>query len=196
MKLRYYLRGLGIGIVVTALIMGMATKDGIPLTDAEIKAKAYELGMVESDSLKLSDVQGSTPAPKPTEALKNTEAPQITAAPENTETPQTTKAPESTAAPQSTAKPQNTAAPEQSPAATGEPATSETEGTVTIVIQSGASSYSVSKQLAEAGLVADAAAYDAYLCDNGYSRIISVGIYEIAIGTGEEQIAKIITKTR
>lgn len=62
MKLRYYLRGLGIGIVVTALIMGIIGKEGRPLTDAEIRAAARELGMVESDALKLTDIQ---PDPNP-----------------------------------------------------------------------------------------------------------------------------------
>ena len=64
MKRKYFLRGLGIGIVVTALIMGISNRDSRPLTDAEIKAKAAALGMVESDSLKLSDVAYT---PEPTE---------------------------------------------------------------------------------------------------------------------------------
>ena len=49
------MRGLGIGIIITALLMGVGTKKGMPLTDAEIKAKALALGMVESDSLKRED---------------------------------------------------------------------------------------------------------------------------------------------
>ena len=57
MKLRYYLRGLGIGIIVTALMMGIATRDNAPMTDAEIKAAAYALGMVDSNSIKLSDIR-------------------------------------------------------------------------------------------------------------------------------------------
>ena len=57
------MRGLGIGIVVTALLMGVATGKGIPLSDAEIKARASELGMVESGSVKLTDLAG-TPAPE------------------------------------------------------------------------------------------------------------------------------------
>ena len=37
MKLRYYLRGLGTGIIVTALILSRLTGTGRPLTDAEIR---------------------------------------------------------------------------------------------------------------------------------------------------------------
>ena len=60
MKLKYQLRGLGIGIIVTAILMGVATGHGIPLTDAEIRARALELGMVERGSLKLTDVGGTS----------------------------------------------------------------------------------------------------------------------------------------
>lgn len=52
MNLKYYLRGLGLGIIVTAVVMGVAAggkKTG--LSDAEIKARAKELGMTESTVL-------------------------------------------------------------------------------------------------------------------------------------------------
>lgn len=52
MKLRYYLRGLGIGIVITAFLMGF-TKGGAKetLSDDEIIARAEALGMVQSSVL-------------------------------------------------------------------------------------------------------------------------------------------------
>lgn len=62
MKLKYQLRGLGIGMIVTAILMGVATGHAIPLTDAEIKARALELGMVEGGSLKLTDLEGMSPS--------------------------------------------------------------------------------------------------------------------------------------
>ena len=65
MKLRYQMRGLGIGVIVTALLMGVATGEKIPLSDAEIRAKALELGMVESDSLRLTDLQNVQPPSEP-----------------------------------------------------------------------------------------------------------------------------------
>ena len=52
MRLRYYLRGLGIGIVITAFLMGF-TKGGAKetLSDDEIIARAEALGMVQSSVL-------------------------------------------------------------------------------------------------------------------------------------------------
>ena len=84
-----------------------------------------------------------------------------------------------TTEPEATEAPELITAPEQSQ--------------TTITIKKGSDSGSVSRQLYEAGLVENAKAFDNYLCNNGYSRSISPGIYEIAPGTSEEEIAKIIT---
>lgn len=174
MKLRYYLRGLGIGIVVTALIMGISNRDSRPLTDAEIKAKAAALGMVESDSLKLSDVAYT---PEPTEEPAATEKP--------AEEPVATVKP--TEEPAATEKPVDTVKPSEN---------SDSEMTVTVIVKSGSGSGTVCRQLEEAGLIKSATAFDQYLIDNGYSKKICVGTFEIRQGATEEEIAKIITKTR
>ena len=48
MKLKYYLRGLGIGILVTAVIMGVTQGSRKEtLSDREIRERAAALGMVE-----------------------------------------------------------------------------------------------------------------------------------------------------
>lgn len=51
MERKYYLRGLGIGIVVTAIIMGMALPKNKGMTDEEVIARAKELGLVENTAL-------------------------------------------------------------------------------------------------------------------------------------------------
>lgn len=56
MELKYYLRGLGLGIVVTAVIMGLALSGKQTMTDEEVIARAKTLGMVENtESMLLSD---------------------------------------------------------------------------------------------------------------------------------------------
>ncbi|MCM1038160.1 MAG: hypothetical protein NC434_02470 [Ruminococcus sp.] len=52
MELKYYLRGLGLGIVVTAIIMSLTTSKTRPMTDAEIISRAKQLGMTEERTLK------------------------------------------------------------------------------------------------------------------------------------------------
>ena len=51
MKLRYFLRGLGAGIIFTAVVMGISgkAKEPVMLTDNEIMARARALGMVTKE---------------------------------------------------------------------------------------------------------------------------------------------------
>lgn len=78
MELKYYLRGLGLGIIVTAIIMGVASSRNRTMTDEEIIARAKQLGMTEDmvltetvsgekdtpDTEKSSDTAQAAPAPK------------------------------------------------------------------------------------------------------------------------------------
>ena len=51
MKLKVYLRGFGIGVIVTAIIMGIALGGRKQeLSDSEIRQRALELGMVDGDA--------------------------------------------------------------------------------------------------------------------------------------------------
>lgn len=199
MKLKYYLRGLGIGILVTALIMGFTTRDSRPLTDAEIKAAAAELGMVESDSLRLADLpQNQTQEPEPTKQPETTPEPEK--APETTPEP----CPEETQEPtgeQVAPEPGAEATPEPekeseaaSEAATEEPQESGTD--ISITVNAGSGSRTVCNRLEEAGVITDAAEFDKYLCDHGYSKRICVGTFEIPADASWEEIAKIITRSK
>lgn len=55
MERKYYLRGLGVGIAVTAIIMGIALSGSQSMTDDEIIARARKLGMVENTVLADTD---------------------------------------------------------------------------------------------------------------------------------------------
>ena len=210
MKLKYYLRGLGIGMIVTALILGISFSNRQDqtsqiMTDDQIRERAAELGMVDSSELTLAALQNSEKQPTegtPEETTQTQEQNNIETEPETTvpaETqatvePETTQEPEATAEPEpgKTAEPEKTAGPET----TAEPEVTEAPQrtqTVSITIQRGDDSGSASRRLYEAGLVENAKAFDNYLCNNGYSRSINPGTYEIAPGTSEEEIAKIIT---
>lgn len=219
MKLKYYLRGLGIGMAVTALILGISFSDrqgqeAQTLTDEQIRERASELGMVDSSELTLAALQNSA-QPQITMEPEVTEKPKLTADPETTTEPEATAELETTTEPKATTEPETMTEPEATaeaetmtePETTAEPkmttkpeATKEPELTTapeqsqtTITIKKGSDSGSVSRMLYEAGLVENAKAFDNYLCNNGYSRSINPGIYEIAPGTSEEEIAKIIT---
>ncbi|MCI8281896.1 MAG: hypothetical protein HFI76_09410 [Lachnospiraceae bacterium] len=56
MKLKYYLRGLGIGIAVTAIVLTIANAGSQkPLTDEQIMERAEELGMIRPEEQKVKD---------------------------------------------------------------------------------------------------------------------------------------------
>lgn len=58
MKLKYYLRGMGIGIILTAIVMGFALGGRkTTMSEAEIIQRAKALGMVDGDSGVLLDPQ-------------------------------------------------------------------------------------------------------------------------------------------
>ena len=51
MERRYYLRGLGLGILITAIIMGAAQRGSKEMSDEEVRQRARELGMIENTVL-------------------------------------------------------------------------------------------------------------------------------------------------
>lgn len=198
-------------MIVTALLMGIALKKQ-PLSDAEIRVRAMELGMVDGDSRTLAGNQTSQDSgqasPDPT-AVSSTE-PTATPSPEPTTVPVVTPIPVETPSsgsepdalkplPMVTLKPQVETSEPADAASVPDPAresASEQSDSVTFVIQRGQSSYGVAKALAEAGLIEDASAFDQYLESNGYSKRINSGTYEIPADSTEEDIAKIITRSR
>ena len=183
MKLKYYLRGLGIGILVTTVILSLAGVGRKNMTDEEVVKRAKELGMVESTLLSDLSDQTKTDEVRPTE-------PEISLQPETSEPEESTSTPETPEAPEETP-----VAPEETPVSPedGNPDIPAGE-TVTLVIGRGESSTTVSKNLKKAGIVEDAAAFDRFLCNNGYDKKIITGTYEIPYGASEEEIAKIITR--
>ncbi len=168
MRIRMYLRGLGIGIIVTALIMGLTSGRKQSLSDEEIKTKAAALGMVEQDTVLkpvISEEAEPTPTPEPTKEAEPT--PEPTKEAEPTPTPEPTKE-----AADNTVK---------------------TSGKFTIEIAGGSGSETVCALLERGGAIASASDFDQYLCDHGYDHKIRAGKHTIPAGADYETIAKIIT---
>ena len=199
--LKYYLRALGIGIIVTALLMGYSQKGQAQMTDEEIRERAAQLGMREQQGV-LSELATASPEVSPaadptvsptywsTAASTGSPTSQPAAEPAASPTPQPAAEPTASPTPQPAAKP--AASPTPQPAASLAPA----GDVVTLVINRGESSVTVSKNLEELGLVEDYWAFDRYLCENGFDHSIGTGTYEIPLGTAEEEIARIICNLR
>lgn len=121
MNLKYYLRGLGIGIIVTALILGFSVggKEKT-LSNEEIKERAKALGMTE-ESVVLADLvsDGSEGEEKPEGNPDIASSPSGSvipvASPENTAGPEAENV---SPTPDQTEKPEETVVPEKTPEAT------------------------------------------------------------------------------
>ena len=206
MKLRYYLRGLGIGMLVTTLILVLSGNAGNSMTDDEVKRRAAQLGMVEETKKVLSDLE-TLPEETTEEVLEESQE-------EEAQEEITVKEPEvskevadieasdieTSEKKPDVSKEENSeqAQIEELKKAADEVAQKaqnlNPEGMVTLLVQSGDSSVTVAKRAEAAGLVESAMAFDRFLCQNGYDKSICVGSYEVPLGAGEEEIAKIITR--
>lgn len=86
MNLKYYLRGMGLGILVTALILGIAGSQNKRMTDEQIKARALELGMIENTVLTKQPATESEQLTEPLEETKEQEPEESTQELQETET--------------------------------------------------------------------------------------------------------------
>ena len=190
MRLKYYLRGLGIGIVVTAVIMGVSAERQKPvMTDEQIIARAKELGMVEQEGI-LAEIAGeSVAAVDQTEEAK-AEAPKQEEA--KAETPEQEEA--KAEAPKQEEAKAETPKTETADQETAKPETVQKTSSVVVSIYPGEGSYTVSRKLAALGLVESADIYDKFLCQNGYDKKLCTGNYTITEGATADEIARILTK--
>lgn len=188
MKKKYFVRGLGIGIIFGALIMLAAylTSGKGSLSDEEVMKRAQELGMVKKSEYVLdSEV---TSEETTTEAV-TTEAPVATekaTEEETTEAPGTTeRATEEAATEAATTEKATTEA------ATTEQTDAKTKATITV--SGGMSSETISSLLENAGLVDSASKFNSFLVQNGYDKKLETGSFDISGGMTYEEIARILT---
>ena len=234
MKLRMYLRGLGLGMIVTALVLSFGVKsENKTMTDAEVRARAKELGMVE-ESEKLKDavskeaVNGEEAAAEVTDSANEDEPAEEVTEPnevkadgtDKSEEPVEVKKPEATKddagkSEEVTEEPIKESSPEEKveddkdaaeidnkkeeikEAARDEKKSEDDKSKkpYSLKIERGYSSDRVAGILEDAGVIDNAAAFDRYLCSNGYDKRISVGSYQIPAGADYSTVAKLITNS-
>lgn len=219
MNLKYYLRGLGIGIIVTALIMGISMGgQKEPLSDEEIKMRASELGMVEEsmtleDNLPAKEKMPEEQSSEPQEVHQKADTEEQAEKAEGTETGEQAekiketeagnKAEEEAEAKEKEEQEKalqleadlreakDDAKAEKTPAPSLQTPAKKGE-TCTIEVKKGDGSYSVCKRLEDAGLITSASSFDTFLCDNGYDKRIRAGSFEVPADADPEQIARIL----
>ena len=181
MKLKYYLRGLGIGIIVTTILLMIAFALHKPtMSDADIIARAKQLGMVmPEDEEPLQDTE-TTESTEVT-AVPETEAAQI----EEQVTADETENPESEMT-------DTEVATEVSSEANEENNTAVNAAPYTLVVNRGDVCRIVCENLQANGVVDDAEAFRKFLGQKGFASSISVGSYSIPYGLDYEEIYQIL----
>ena len=216
MKLKFYLRGIGLGIIVAVALCISAGMKNDQISDEEIIKRAEALGMVsssetlnesvdeairdglETEEMTENDASGDATAVKVNENIPATEPDETEVNPDeadNSNFDETPPAAGSDGA--ATPKVTPTLTKEVTPAPTKEADkdTNDTENDteyITVVVERGSGSDTVARKIEAAGLVANASEFDRYLCNNGYDKRISAGNHKIPINAREEEIAKIL----
>ena len=179
MKLKYYLRGIGIGVIVATLIMTVSSViHNNNLSKETIIKEAQKLGMVMPESTEDNDsLWGNSTEVESETVSQNTD--------ENDSSE--TQSIEDTQAPENTQMPEDTQ--------TSEDVGFIIDGDIVILtVGDMDAARQVSEKLQKAGLVEDAEDFRNYLADKGYARDIITGTFEIPKGSSYEEICDIIIK--
>ncbi len=193
MKFKYYLRGCGIGILFTAIILMISFRsDKNQMTDSQVMERASELGMITPE--------------KTVPETENTQEAEPTNTDEITKNSETDKVKDSESV--SETEGQNTEELEVVPdfdteddkktESKKEDKTSDSQKTqkdekIVLEIKRGDVCRTIAENLATLGMVEDAEEFRKYMQKNGYDHQINVGSFELKKGMSYEEIAKTIT---
>lgn len=211
MRMKYYLRGMGIGVMGTVLIFMVALIFYKPnLSDDDVIKRAEALGMVMADDKgTISEAQSAEDesddvlhfgddeaAPADTEVAANdTDANSDTAS--SDAAPQMTNKPEYTVPLSEDVEDANatTASDNGSSGnvASADSSSSASQNAGKITIAGGESSETISQKLYKADLIDNADDFNSYLVSHGYDRTLQNGEFSIPEGSTYEDISKIIT---
>lgn len=205
MKFKYYLRGLGIGVIVTTLLFaiggGVKTE---PMKDSEIIQRARALGMVmQEESLPQSgtskDMQssgqqesaGSSEVSDQASGSDSDSDSESEPAQDSGDSGQTESQPDQAETPSrdvgvSAGIPETAPQPEETP----QPVEQPDPGVVTFTVGAGMVSDTIARSLADMGVISDAQEFNLYLVQNGYDSRIFAGEKQVTVGANYDEIAR------
>ena len=199
MKLKYYLRGVGIGLIIATLILMIATAlhSNKDLSDEEIIARAEELGMVMKSDAEKEDKKTLADLDDPNAEETDDKTLQEDSTEDQTEEQtEDTKQEENTKADQKQDTAEKTEEQTQQDTGDEKQPTVDVIEKVEVTIVPGEYSDKVSKKLQKAGLIDDAESFNKYLAKKKYDNLIQPGNYEIPKDADYDAIIKIITEKK
>lgn len=181
MRLKYYLRGLGLGIIFAVIIMMIGFHDNKQsMSDTEIIEKAKTLGMVEAKNI------SGTVADEYNSEKTDSSATNSDASSQKTETEQDSQVQDSQAAQEDT-----------QPAADAKQETVEPQDAVTtytISVTSQDTCRTIAEKLKALNLVDDAEQFRIYMGQKGADHFIADGEHVIPQGASYDDIITILTQ--
>lgn len=199
MKLKYYLRGTGVGIILTAIVFSIVNPRQ-ELSDDEIIRRATGLGMVMKDEdnpsldklineMKPSAAEAVTTQDSEGTDNVDTEA-TVTAAPDDNMQPEDLEDIDEKNNEDKLAQhePENEAVEDLQPE-------EEIEAEeISFTIERGMSSIAVANLLEKIGLVDDADSFNEYIVAQGKAAVIRTGSFSLPKGSSYQEIMDVITK--
>ena len=202
-KIKYYLRGLGTGIIITTLVLSIAFatrgKSGSNSSDELLKNEGTGKVTSESSTEESSKEKKTTKKENSKKETTKKETTKKETTKKETTKKETTKkeTTEKTTKKETTTEEVTTEEVTTEEAATQEPTTKKSQSsgeTVEISIYSGMTSEEFCENLKQAGIIEDANDFNWYLNDNGYIRRIQVGTFTINKGDDYYAIAQKISR--
>lgn len=201
MRLKYYLRGLGLGIIFAVIIMMVGYRNhGSSMSDSQIIEKAKTLGMVETENSSEMKTDNKTDN-KTDEKIDTSESDTSTAdtstdedtqtGTDNTDADNTTDtAAADTTAPADAAATDTTA----SDTAGTDAAQPQQNTTFTITVAGRDTCRMIAERLQAAGIIDDAEKFRVYMGQKGVDQFIADGSHEIPYGASYDDIINILTQ--
>lgn len=213
MKVKYFLRGLGFGILITTLLLfvSMDKNKSTEMTDEQIVERAKELGMLTQDevddyrlgesldnikaSLKATEVpEGSPEVSQGSESASP--SPSASQQPEENSAQKTDKTSADKSSSNEVADAKASKAPTASEKTTSDKTTTSNKkntDTIVIKIEAGMVSKSIAKYLYQKNVIGSATDFNNYLMEHKLTNKIIAGEYKIPVDATYEEIVEIIT---
>ena len=211
MKLKSYLRGIGAGLIVAALVMGVSqpktlraleTVDNQTLkqTVSENKTENKEVVSTSDNDTEVAvntDIsEGDTSGSKKEVSLADVSLTDASLDDLSEDAEPSIKPEPDAEIPEMpvVAETEEITPPKINPLPEGETGYTESEEYVEIKVVKGDGSVSVARRMFEAGLIESAVEFDNFLVENGYDRRLCVGTYQMPYNATFEELANILMK--
>lgn len=185
MRLKYYLRGIGVGVVITTflfmILLAFNKNKGEQQNTVSGDTESKTVAEYENGEQNKADITEPEAEPQPPEANPNPEI-----QPEADPQPNPETQPEPDPQPNPETQPESEPLPD---AANPD----DSSAKVRFVISGGEYSDVICRKLQEAGLIDDADAYNKFLVEEDYDNYINPGVYDIPKNATYEEIAVLLT---